>query len=134
MQGVGAHFPSAVLDDIPTAADLLSAWRDAKRAAELTRRLAEVAEDVSATAENDAAAAEEVAALAETTAKAAEATSARARATADRMRGAAETARGRGRQDAAAAVAEARDDETSAGDRYHEAEREARTRRDGATP
>ena len=123
-----------MLDDLPTSADLLTAWRDATRGAELARRLAEVAEALAETAEHDAVAAEEVAALAEATAKAAEAAAAKARATANRMHGVAETAKSKGRQDAAAAVAEAGDKETSARDRYQVAEREALTRQGGAKP
>ena len=123
-----------MLDDAPTTEDLLSAWRDATRAAELARRLAAAAEAIAETAEEDAAAAEEVASLAEATAKAAEAAAAKARATADRMKSVAEKARSKGRQDAAAAVAETSDEETSARDRYQEAERETRGRPDGAKP
>jgi hypothetical protein len=123
-----------MLDDVPSPAELLSAWHDATRAAELARRLAEVAEALAEAAEHDAAAAEEVAALAETAAIAAEAAAAKARASADRMRSVPETGRSKGRQDAAAAVAEAGDMESSARDRYHDAEREARKRQDNAKP
>ena len=80
------------------------------------------------TAEGDANAAEEVAALAETTATAAEAAAAKARATADRMQRVAAAARGKVRQDAAASVTAASDEETSARDRYHEAERKAESK------
>ncbi|MEO6577809.1 MAG: hypothetical protein ABIO99_02795 [Candidatus Limnocylindria bacterium] len=55
-------------------------------------------------------------------------------ATADRIRSAAETARGKGRQDAAATVMGTIDEETSARDRHHEAERKARSRRGGGKP
>lgn len=127
-----------MLDEVPTTDDLLTAWRDATRAAVLARRLAEAAEAFAATAEGDADAAEEVATLAETTANAAEAAAAKARVTADRMHSAAATARGKGRQDAAAAVTKTSDEETSARDRYQEAERTAestaRTSHDGARP
>ena len=50
------------------------------------------------------------------------------------MQNAAETARTTGRQHAATAVAQASDEETSARDRYQEADREARTRPGGAAP
>ena len=50
------------------------------------------------------------------------------------MEAAAETAQGEGRQDAAAAVAHTSADEALARDRYHEAEAEARTQRDGEKP
>lgn len=120
-----------MLDDMPTTADLLTAWRDATRAAELARRLAEAAEGLAEAAMHDALAAEEVAALADIAAQAAETAASRARATADRMRGAAETATTTGRHSAAAVVTETNEKETSARDRYHAAEREARTRQDG---
>ena len=90
------------------------------------------------TAAGDADAAEEVATLAETAAKAAEAAAAKAGATGDRMHGVATAARGKGRQDAAAAVAETGDQETSARERYQEAERKvgsrARASQDAAPP
>lgn len=124
----------AMLDDLLTTNELLHAWRDATRAAELARRLAEVAETLAETAAFDAAAVEEVAALAETTAKAAEAAAVKARGTADRMLSVAETARSRGREDAAAAVTDAGDKESFARDRYQEAERVARTGQDPARP
>ena len=128
-----------MLDDVPTKDDLLTAWRDATRAAVLARRLAEAAEALAETAEGDSDAAEEVAGLAETTAKAAEAAAAKARSTADRMESVAAAARGKGRQDAAASLTEASDAETSARDRYREAERgaaesTARTSQDSARP
>jgi hypothetical protein len=122
-----------MLDDVPKTADLLEAWRDATRAADLARRLAEVAAAASAAAERDAAEAEEVAALAEATAQAAEGAAQKARATATRMHDAAEGARGEGGRGAAVA-AEADQAESSARDRYHEAESETRARRDSDRP
>lgn len=123
-----------MLASMPTTAELLETWREATRTAELARQLVERAEAASVTAENDADAAEEVGALAEAAAQAAEAAATKARLTADRMQRAATAAKGKGRQDAAATLAEASDEETSARDGYHEAEREARTRHDDARP
>jgi hypothetical protein len=123
-----------MLRRMPTTAELLATWREATRVAELARELVEVAETASATAEDDADAAEEVGSLAEAAAQAAEAAAAKARATADRMQRAAATARGKGRQDAAATLAEASDDETSARESYQEAEREARARHHASKP
>ena len=129
-----AVFIYAMLDDMPTTAELLAAWREATRVAELARQLVEDAEAASESAGSDADAAEEVGALAEAAALAAEAAAVKARSTADRMQRAAAIARGKGRQDAAATLAEASDEETSARDSYHEAEREARARHDGSNP
>ena len=107
----------AMLDELPTTADLLTAWRDATRAPDLARRLAEVAEQTAVIAVADSEAAAEVAALAESAAQAATEAAAKARATADRMKLAAHAAQGKGRDDAAADVAQTRDDEATARDR-----------------
>lgn len=123
-----------VFDEIPTTEDLLFAWRDASRAAELACRLAGVGDTAAATTEHDAAAASEVASLVESTAQAATEAAAIARGTGDRMKRAAEAARIRGKQDAAAVVAAAADAETSTRDGYHGAEHEPRLGRDGDKP
>jgi hypothetical protein len=54
------------MDDVrPTQSELLDAWRDAARAAQLTERLAAGAIKVADEAESDASASEEIADLAE---------------------------------------------------------------------
>ncbi len=108
-------------DGARTSDELLLAWQDTTRAAELARRLSEVAEAASLAAEQDAADSEEVAVLAESAATAATEAAARARAVADRMQTAAVTARGQGRQDAADAAARAGEEEAAARDRYRDA-------------
>lgn len=102
-----------MFDESPTTEDLVFAWRDASRAAELARRLAGIGDTAAARTEHDAAAASEVAPLVERTEQAATEAAAIARGTGDRMR-AAEAARIRGKQNAAAVVAAAADAETSA--------------------
>ena len=52
-------------DERPTQADLLNAWRDAARAAQLTERLAATVNKAAEDAEQDALASEEIADLAE---------------------------------------------------------------------
>ena len=58
-------------DEIVTTGDLLNAWRDAARAAELAERLTTMAVEASEQAEDDATAAAEVASLTESAAQAA---------------------------------------------------------------
>ena len=96
-----------VFDEVPTTEDLLFAWRDASRAAELARRLAGVGDTAEATIEPDTAAVSEVASLVESTAQDATEAAAIARGTGDRMQRAAEAARITGKQDVAAVVAAA---------------------------
>ena len=67
-----------------STAELLDAWRDATRAAELAARLAREAEQAALEAEAGVVAAEEIAELAERVAEAANAAAAAARAAADR--------------------------------------------------
>lgn len=98
-------------DGAPTRDELLLAWQDTTRAAELARRLSEVAEATTLAADQDVADAEDVAVLAESAATAATEAASRARAVADRMHAAAVTARGQGRQDAADAASRADEEE-----------------------
>jgi hypothetical protein len=111
-----------VLEDVPTATDLLDAWRDAVRAAQLTERLADIAAEAVARTEADALAAEEVAVLAEAAAYSAEAAAAKARATSERARAAAEVALNRGHAEARTSWERALAAERGARERYHQAD------------
>jgi hypothetical protein len=111
-----------------TTADLLEAWREASRAAELADRLAELAHTTAERADLNAAAAEEVATLAEQVAVAATAAATRAQAAANEARQIA-----RNSHDGAVSKAErdqtdTRAVEAQARDAYHQAEADARGR------
>ena len=60
------------MDETPTTAELLDAWRDATRASELAERLSAVASDAAELAERNAAASTEIARMAERAASSAE--------------------------------------------------------------
>ena len=69
-----------MIEERPTASDLVAAWRDAVRAAELAERLAAAAAESVRQADAHAVAAAEIAHLADATAKAAVRAAARAHA------------------------------------------------------
>lgn len=113
--------------DVMSTGELLDAWRDTSRAAELAERLAEVARSAVEKGERDAASTEEIATLAEEVAASASRAAAAAR---DAARIAASEASGlRGDLEGAdRTAADARIAEGTARDRYHEAESDARHR------
>jgi hypothetical protein len=114
-----------MIEDMGTT-ELLAAWRDAVRAADLAARLAEQATEAALEADLRAEDAEEVARLAEGAAEAAMRTADRARGAA---RAAAEVARGhreRDVPDSEQAADIARREEKLAGGAYHAAEYEVR--------
>jgi len=73
-------------DDGPTPDDILNAWRDTSRAADLVDRLTMVAASVESEAERNAIALDEIADLAEQTARSAERAATRAREAANAAR------------------------------------------------
>ena len=108
-----------------STAELLTAWRDATRAAELAEQLALLALEASQRADHDSAAAVEIADLAARAAEAAERTAEKARTAAARADEFAAQARDHGVPDAQATLDSARGAEAQARNRYHDAEREA---------
>jgi hypothetical protein len=118
---------AAMIEDPMTTADLLEAWRDATRAAELAERLAKLAAESAKRADITAETAEEIATLAEGAAQA-------AIGAADRARGAAVDARRVVTEsvsvsgDADATEIGSRQAEGVARDAYHTAEAAARAR------
>ena len=118
------HHHRRVTLESMTTAELLDAWRDASRAADLAERLAELARRAAEKGEQDAASAQEIAALAEEVAASAERASRAARAAA---RKASDDASRLGDQLSGAneAVQDARTEEAGARGRYHDAEAEA---------
>lgn len=111
-------------------ADLLAAWRDATRAAELTERLAGMASEAADTADRSAMASEEIARMAERAAKAADRAARSARDAATRAAALATESRERRLLEAEALVVTARGDESAARDAYHRHESEMRDRHD----
>ena len=111
-----------LFDEPVTTAELLAAWREATRAAELTQRLAEVATESAEQAEMNAVGAEEIADLAEQTALAAARAAKRARAAAVHARELARQRREEQVSGAEASAARARAAEAEARTQYHEAE------------
>lgn len=114
-----------------TTRDLLDAWRDASRAAELAERLAEAAAQAAEVAEAGASAAEEIADLAEAAASSAEHAAQAARAAAVKARGLASGSRDVDLTTAESAAEMAREVETAARDRYQRAVAEAGVRHNG---
>jgi len=132
---VDAYKPAAdavhaigVFDEAVTTADLLEAWREATRAAELAERLASVALDVSEEAERNAVASEEIAEIAERAADAAQQGAETARSAALRARQSAAASRDTRLRKADEDVVNAREAAARAGDMYHRAEEDARSR------
>jgi hypothetical protein len=109
-------------------ADLLAAWRDATRAAELADRLAGMASEAADTADRSAMASEEIARMAERAAKAADRAATSAREAAKRAAALATESRERRLVDADTLVASARADESAARDAYHRRESEVHDR------
>jgi len=122
----GDHGVEVDLDVVSTE-DLLDAWRDATRAAELAERLAATALRAAERAEQDAAAAEEIATLAEEAAAAAERAAEAARAAANKA-SLLSNGRTTDSRNADQAVVDARTAETDASDRYHDADADDRQR------
>lgn len=123
--------PCGVLDETVTTAELLTAWREATRAAELAERLSALAAETADRADTNAQASEEIADLAEQAAAAATRAAERARAAAGQAREAARAVREERLVEATASEAQARAVEFDARDRYHDAEAEARHKLDG---
>ena len=121
--------PERVFDEPVTTADLLTAWRDAIRAAELAERLAVAATDAASQADVRASGSEEIAALAERAAEAATRAAERARTAAAEAAQLAASLRGMGIPAAEANVTDMRRIETDAAAAYRDAEQHGR--RDG---
>ena len=109
-----------------TTAELLAAWREATRAAELAERLSQLAAETADRAEANAFASEEIADMAEEAAAAATRAAERARAAAVRAREVAGTDRNDQLAKAAATETQARAVERDAQAKYHEVEAEVR--------
>jgi hypothetical protein len=109
-------------------AELLDAWREATRAAELAARLARQAEEAADHADDDAMGSDEIAKLAESAAEAAEVAASKARTAADRAASLAASKREGGLGDARETEDAARAFETEAREDYHDAEADARRR------
>jgi hypothetical protein len=121
-------------EEVVSTADLLSAWRDATRAAELADRLARLASEAADTADRSAMASEDIAKMAERAARAADRAAVSARAAAKRAAEFAAETRASRLRDADEVVSRARADEAAARDAYHRSETTARARHghDGA--
>lgn len=115
---------------VVTTSELLHAWPETTRAAELAQRLADNALATSERADQEAAAAEELAILAERAAQAAENAARSARTAATRLAAFAQASRETGLPEARATLEDAERAERHARDMYHEREREARERTD----
>lgn len=108
--------------------DLLGAWREATRAAELAERLAKMAADAADQADRNASASAEIAALAESAAQAAERAAHTARTAATDALAFANETRGHRLLDADQSVNDMRSIESDAREAFHEAEDDARRR------
>ena len=117
-----------VADDVMTTQELLEQWREATRAAELAERLAKMAAESVERSDQNAKGAQEIARMAERAARSAERAAKSARAAAERAARFAGDNRGERLADANDAVAQTRQEEAAARDRYHEAEAAARSR------
>lgn len=114
---------------VVSTADLLDAWREATRAAELAERLARLAEATAEDADESAAASEEIAQLADRAAAAATNAAQSARNAANRTASIAKERRD-GVSPAQDTERGTRQAETTARNGYHRAEEEARDRHD----
>ena len=117
-----------MLDEPVTTANLLEAWREATRAAELAERLAAIALSAAEDAERNATASEEIAEMAERAAEAAQHAAETARRAAQRSREVATASRSSKLHDADQDVVRAREAAARAGEMYHKAEEDARAR------
>jgi hypothetical protein len=115
-------------EDVVSTADLLTAWRDATRAAELADRLAQLASEAAETADRSAMASEDIAKMAERAAKAADRAAVSARAAAKRAADFAAATRTSRLRDADEVVSRAKAEEAAARDAYHRSETTARAR------
>ena len=113
-------------DYVVTTADLLDAWREASRAAELAERLASLALDAAEQADANALASEEIANLADEALRSAEHAADIARKAATRARELASQTRLGRLAEADEAVRQAHAIDIAARDRYHSAEREVK--------
>lgn len=120
--------PGRVTKQPMATSDLLEAWREATRAAELAAKLAALALDAAETADRNAVASEEIAVMAQDAADAAQRAADTARTAAQRASALANTARSERLADAARDVADAQVAATRAGELYHKAEAEAQER------
>jgi hypothetical protein len=116
-------------DERVTTAELLTAWRDATRAAELAERLATAATEAAAQADVRALASVELADLAEHAAEAASRAAEKARTAATEAGALARSLRETGIPAAESSVADSRRVETEAATAYHDAAE--RASRDG---
>ena len=117
-----------MLDEPPTTDELLTAWRDAIRAAELAERLATMAAETAALADLNASVTEEIAQLAEQAGASATAAAARARVAADDAKSKARKSHDGQLADADDAKRATREFEAAARAAYHDAEAKARRR------
>lgn len=111
--------------------ELLEQWREATRAAELAERLAKLAQASVERSDRDSIAAQEIAKIAERAAKHAERTALIARQAAQRAIAFAAENREGYLADAEETVVGTRAEEAAARDRFHAAEREARSKHGG---
>jgi hypothetical protein len=117
-----------VFEEPMTTSDLLEAWREAVRAADLAERLAKLALEAVQTADVNAGASAEIATMAQEAADAAQRAADTARMASERASALAETARSERFADAERDATDARESATRAGAFYHKAEDEARAR------
>jgi hypothetical protein len=118
-------------EEVLTTQDLLEQWQEATRAAELAERLAKLAAESAARADKAAVGSEEIARMAERAAKAADRAAVSARKAADQAATFARENRAGSLADADQSVVDTRSEQTTAGERYREAEQAARARDTG---
>ena len=118
-----------VIEVTMSTADLLEAWREAMRAAELADRLARIALDAVESTERNAVELEEIAANAERSAEAAQDAAHTARTAAKRAAALGVAARTIDAPNATSDALAAHEAAARAGEQYHRAEQDARERR-----